>query len=158
MFLGGLWHGAAWTFVVWGVLHGLYLVVSYLTKKSRKRFVKKMGFKRLPVLHRALRIFITFNLVSFAWIFFRAESFQKAFTYIKYIQLALPQKGMGFLLFNLALVTVFIGLEIIYKNRSKIPVIVNMPWILRIAAFALFVCVTIIFAVDTANEFIYFRF
>jgi alginate O-acetyltransferase complex protein AlgI len=158
MFLGGLWHGAAWTFVVWGMLHGLYLVVSYLTKKSRKRFARKIGLKRLPVLHRALRIFITFNLVSFAWIFFRAESFQKAFTYIKYIQLAPPQKGVGFLLFNLALVTVFIALEIIYKNRSKIPVIVNMPWILRIAAFALFVCVTIIFAVDTSNEFIYFRF
>ena len=66
--VSGFWHGASWTFVIWGMLHGLFQCVERLTRKSE--FVKKT-----PVL---IKIFITFTLVSFSWIFFRAESLSDA--------------------------------------------------------------------------------
>jgi alginate O-acetyltransferase complex protein AlgI len=158
MFLGGLWHGAAWTFVIWGTLHGIYLGVGYTTKKIRKRFVKKIRLNKLPALRHFISVFITFNLVSFAWIFFRAGSFGKAIAYIKYIQFTSTGKGMGYLIFNLILVIVFILLEILYKNREKLSIIQRIPSVVKVAGFALFICLIIIFAVDTSNEFIYLQF
>jgi len=158
MFLGGLWHGPGWTFVIWGVLHGIYLIVGYTTKKRRKRLVKKIKLNKLPWLREFLSIFITFNLVSFAWIFFRAESFQQAIRYISFIQLKPAEKGGAHLLFNLFLVLVFMLLEILYKNRDKIKIFQRIPAVVKIAGFALFICLIIIFAVDTTNEFYYFQF
>ncbi|MFP3906133.1 MAG: MBOAT family O-acyltransferase, partial [Acidimicrobiales bacterium] len=72
MLLGGLWHGAAWTFVAWGALHGGYLIV--------ERVVKQQWTPRgypLPVV-RAGQWLLTFHLVCFAWVFFRAETFTQA--------------------------------------------------------------------------------
>jgi len=158
MFLGGLWHGASWTFVIWGTLHGLYLIIGYTTKKARKRWVKKIKLNKLPRLRHFISVFITFNLISFAWIFFRAESFEKAFVYIKYLQLKPPETGTVYLLYNLIMVVIFILLEILYKNRDKFRFIQRIPAVIKIAGFALFICLIIIFAVDTANEFIYFQF
>ncbi|MCP4216159.1 MAG: MBOAT family protein [bacterium] len=158
MFLGGLWHGARWTFVVWGMLHGLYLVVGYSTKRLRKRWRKKIKLNRFPLLHHLLSMVITFNLVSFAWIFFRAESLEKAYTYVKYIQITFTGKGSAYLFFNLLMIALFILLEILYKNRSRLEFMSRIPFVLKIAGFALFICLIIIFAVDTSNEFIYLQF
>lgn len=158
MFLGGLWHGAAWTFVIWGTLHGIYLVVGYTTKKTRKRWVKRIKLNKLPALRYFLSVFFTFNLVSFAWIFFRAESFEKAVTYIRHIRFTSTGKGAGYLIFDLVLVIVFILLEILYKNRERLSFIRRVPVVVKVAGFALFICLIIIFAVDTSNEFIYLQF
>jgi alginate O-acetyltransferase complex protein AlgI len=70
MALGGLWHGAAWTFVVWGVLHGLWLALG--RSLSRR---ERAAWARLP---RWLRVALTFHGVAALWIFFRAESFERA--------------------------------------------------------------------------------
>jgi len=78
MLLCGLWHGAGWTFVVWGLLQGLFLALSFLTKKVRRRVVKALGLNRRPRWHRALRIAASFTLVSFSWIFFRAAGIKEA--------------------------------------------------------------------------------
>jgi D-alanyl-lipoteichoic acid acyltransferase DltB (MBOAT superfamily) len=158
MFLGGLWHGASWTFVIWGMLHGVYLVISFTTKKKRKRLVKKMGLNKRPKLHHAMQVFITFNMLAITWIFFRAQSLESAYTYIKYLQLKLPETGHVFFLFNLLTAAAFLLMEAIYKRRSKLSFWVRMPRPVRIALFALFICIIIIFSVDTTNEFIYFQF
>jgi D-alanyl-lipoteichoic acid acyltransferase DltB (MBOAT superfamily) len=158
MFLGGLWHGARWTFVIWGMLHGIYLIVGYITKKTRKKWVKKTRLNKFPGLRYVISVFITFNLVSFAWIFFRAESFEKALFYIKHLRLGSTGKGTVYLLFNLILVSIFIILEILYKNREKLAFIQQVPMVLKVVCFAFFICFTIIFAVDTSNEFIYLQF
>jgi D-alanyl-lipoteichoic acid acyltransferase DltB (MBOAT superfamily) len=71
MLLGGLWHGAKWTFVIWGGLHGVVQVVETLWRKAG-----------LPGLPRLLAIFVTFHIVTLGWIFFRAESFQAAIAYL----------------------------------------------------------------------------
>lgn len=77
--LSGLWHGANWTFLVWGALHGTYLVIGRFTAPMRARVTEATGLVRHPAIHRALQRFITFQLVSFAWLFFRATSMRHAF-------------------------------------------------------------------------------
>ena len=66
--ISGLWHGANWTFVAWGFLHGLYLVIAQATAPFMPRFA------RLPRLQTFLKTVVTFALVTFAWIFFRANN------------------------------------------------------------------------------------
>src|SRR5438128_2484162 len=73
MFLGGLWHGAAWTFVVWGLLHGSYLVIERVFRVS---FEHKPWASTLPV--RVLAGFATYAAVCIAWVFFRAPDFAVA--------------------------------------------------------------------------------
>lgn len=78
--LSGLWHGANWTFLIWGALHGAYLVIGRFTATFRQRVAETFGLLRLPSVHRALQQLITFQLVSFAWLFFRATSMTHART------------------------------------------------------------------------------
>jgi len=78
MLICGFWHGANWTFLVWGGLHGFYLIFSILTRSARDHFVRSIGLDRAPRLHSYLKNLITFSLVSFAWIFFRANSLSDA--------------------------------------------------------------------------------
>jgi D-alanyl-lipoteichoic acid acyltransferase DltB (MBOAT superfamily) len=70
--VSGLWHGASWTFVIWGALHGLYIVVETLLARRR------VSTAETGLGNRLLRIGITFGLVCFAWIFFRANSLPDA--------------------------------------------------------------------------------
>ncbi len=158
MFLGGLWHGAAWTFVIWGMLHGLFLIIGYTTKKARKKILKKTGLKKFKTFNKFMGIFMTFNFVSFAWIFFRSESFSDAYNYISSFHFSFASKGSEHLIFNVFLVLVFITLEIIYMKREKIKFIRNSPMLVKTAVFALFICIIILFSLDSSNEFIYLRF
>lgn len=76
--LSGLWHGANWTFVIWGALHGGAYVISSLTTKLRASFVQYSGLARMPRLHRALQTSFIFFVVCVAWVFFRARSVEDA--------------------------------------------------------------------------------
>ena len=75
MLLGGLWHGAALRFILWGAIHGIALAVE-------KLFISAFGFKAsgegMPLWKRIISIFFTFHIVCFAWIFFRADTMAKA--------------------------------------------------------------------------------
>ena len=72
--VSGLWHGAAWTFVLWGAIHGMYQVVGALTKKPREKLLKKLGINEHARWLSIARKATVFILVTFAWIFFRANS------------------------------------------------------------------------------------
>jgi len=72
--LSGLWHGANWTFLVWGGLHGLYYLISRWSRGIRAGAVQILGLERQPAVHRFLRRIIVFVLVCAAWVFFRASS------------------------------------------------------------------------------------
>lgn len=76
--LCGLWHGARWTYVIWGAIHGFYLAASFASKKLRRKLNKKLHFKRSAVVPNLLRSLTTFGMVTFAWIFFRANSLADA--------------------------------------------------------------------------------
>ncbi|RFM28341.1 MBOAT family O-acyltransferase [Deminuibacter soli] len=76
--VSGLWHGANWTFIVWGALHGFYLVFAIVTQKPRDFINEKTGLKRIPWLYNTVQMFTTYCLVTFAWIFFRANTISDA--------------------------------------------------------------------------------
>lgn len=76
--VSGLWHGANWTYIIWGSLNGIYLIIENYIKSSESRFKKKIDGIWLNNLYLFSRSIITFVLICFSWIFFRASSFSSA--------------------------------------------------------------------------------
>jgi alginate O-acetyltransferase complex protein AlgI len=83
--VSGFWHGANWTFIIWGFLNALYIMPSILFKTNRNNLDVIAQGKILPSLKELLSMGITFNLTIFAWIFFRSKSVIDAFNYISRI-------------------------------------------------------------------------
>ena len=79
--LSGLWHGANWTFVIWGMLHAIALIYEMLTKKIRKKISKKVP----DFLYQKGSIVLTFIVLCFIWIFFRAQTISDALLIVKHI-------------------------------------------------------------------------
>ena len=86
--LGGLWHGTTWAFALWGLVHGAGLAAQRFVESRRPR-----GAARLPAWRRALGVFLTFHVVSFAWILFRCESGAKALEFLRVLFAGTP--GLG---------------------------------------------------------------
>jgi D-alanyl-lipoteichoic acid acyltransferase DltB (MBOAT superfamily) len=99
MLLGAVWHGAAWTFIIWGVIHGTALAIERMLLAFKLQpapafaivgyghgsmgRVLTVGAAGGQAFSRSLAVFVTFNIVCFAWIFFRAESLQLALSYVR---------------------------------------------------------------------------
>lgn len=81
--VSGLWHGANWTFIIWGILNALYFLPLLLSNNNRKNLDSVSKDKLFPSLKELAAIVLTFTLSTFAWIFFRAESLSHAGLYIK---------------------------------------------------------------------------
>lgn len=81
--LSGLWHGASWNFVVWGGLNGLYQVAGKLTEPYRTAAKKRLGIRTDCASYRLFQRLVTFALVDFAWLFFRARGFMAAFRMLR---------------------------------------------------------------------------
>jgi D-alanyl-lipoteichoic acid acyltransferase DltB (MBOAT superfamily) len=77
--LSGLWHGAAGHFVVWGAIHGIYQIIGRSTEPYRNALCRKIGLGEEKPLRKIIQVCITFLLVCFAWLFFRANTMQDAF-------------------------------------------------------------------------------
>lgn len=80
--VSGLWHGAGLNFIFWGALHAVYQIAGQATGAFRRRVKKLIGVEEGSVSERIYRTLITFHLVSFAWIFFRADSFMAGVKYV----------------------------------------------------------------------------
>jgi alginate O-acetyltransferase complex protein AlgI len=80
--ISGLWHGANWTFVVWGAVHAALMIAESASRTSRARIVEAAGLSRLPRLHRTLQQLLVFGGVSFAWMFFRADAISDAWAMV----------------------------------------------------------------------------
>ena len=80
--VSGFWHGANWTFIIWGLLNALYFLPFLLTKRNRKNLDVVAQNRVLPTIKELLSMLTTFSITVFAWIFFRAESVSQAFSYI----------------------------------------------------------------------------
>ena len=105
--VSGLWHGAAGTYVVWGFIHGVYQVIGGLTRPMRNQCNQIFALKPDSIGHKALSALITFILVDFAWIFFRAESLSAAIEMIK----SMVHLGNISILWNGALYDLGIGFK-----------------------------------------------
>ncbi len=77
MLIGGLWHGAAWNFVIWGAIHGFSIVINHAWR-SFKRVVLKLNVEKNSLMGILFSIFLTFLVVTISWVFFRAETFAGA--------------------------------------------------------------------------------
>lgn len=81
--VSGLWHGASWSYVAWGGIHGLYQIIGYELKGVKERINKKLHTKTEAFSYRLGQMLVTFGLTAFAWIFFRSPSISDALTFIQ---------------------------------------------------------------------------
>jgi alginate O-acetyltransferase complex protein AlgI len=156
MFLGGLWHGAAWTFVVWGLLHGSYLVI----ERVIRIFFEDKPWAGSP-LTRVVAGFATYGAVCIAWVFFRASDFTIASRMLSGMFGGHPTGDMILTtreLLQIGIVTVaLIGLHWTMREESFETTVMRLPaW--TITAIGSVMAFAIIFTQGTSNAFIYFQF
>ncbi|MFL6567673.1 MAG: MBOAT family O-acyltransferase [Chthoniobacterales bacterium] len=158
MFIGGLWHGAAWTFVVWGLLHGSYLAIERLIKAGFKEQTPKwsqgLAFQLLIGL-------TTYLAVLVAWVYFRASNFETANRMIAGMFGRFP-RGDAILstreILQVAIVTFFLLLaHWSLRNISLEAAVARLPRWTVTAVWFLMAC-AIILTQGTSNAFIYFQF
>lgn len=160
MLIGGLWHGANWTFVFWGFLHGLYLFVQRLLGPL---FGQVMRFFHLPGFARAgVNIVLVYFFTCLAWIYFRSPDFATASAMIKGIsKLELLDFSSIVNKFQVikgfALIAMLLFVEIIHLKYNLGTVIIRRP-LFRVAAFAALLWVIAFFGTFGAKAFIYFQF
>lgn len=172
--VSGLWHGAEWSFVVWGGLNGIYQVLSECFKPVREKIIKLL--KLTPDLqgNRLAKVIGTFVLVDFTWIFFRADTIQDALQIIKSIftvhnpwilfDFSLYELGLdraNFCLMLLAIAILF-AVDILKKKGYSIcRIVLEQDWWFRwtfyLAAF-FFVVIFGLYGTNYGSSFIYFQF
>src|SRR5207245_2761452 len=119
MLIGGLWHGASWTFVVWGGLHGLYLVIAHLWTE---RFPSKPGRLR-----RAAGWLLTFFAVVIAWVLFRAKTFAGAGLMLRSMaglegaRWAVDAEALGYLVVGMAIVLLLPDTPDVFARAVRVP-------------------------------------
>ncbi len=184
--VSGLWHGANWTFIVWGALHGSYFVLDAITRPWRTRVTEWLGLDQLPRLLTLLQAFITFNLVSLAWIFFRADSLKQAIVILRHIVmpkyfLSIPPmpwydltQGIGILsvlrLTNLLnacrqqplIIYGCVGAVLLFlcegRQQSALSAFAALPRAVRWAGYYLLIAAILLAGNNGTAQFIYFQF
>lgn len=162
--VSGFWHGANWTFIVWGALNALYFIPLQLTDKNRKHLDVVARDKLIPAFKTTLHILITFGLTCFAWIFFRAENIGHAIQYISeifskslFFKPQVLNKYDAIATFLFILFCMFIE----WKGRENLHALerfgFNWPKLLRLA-FYFIIAFIILLYMGSMQEFIYFQF
>jgi alginate O-acetyltransferase complex protein AlgI len=156
--LSGLWHGANWTFIVWGALHGAYLICGRLLARLRARFGVRSPAES-GWLRRSWALFFTFHLVLIAWVFFRARDLATAFDIVRRMAVptgrifsdpVLAQGALG--------IAIVIGLDLVYRRAGFWDRLKPFPLGIRYAnALGLFFGI-VLFGVQNGSQFIYFQF
>ncbi len=162
--VSGFWHGANWTFIVWGFLNALYFIPLLITNNNRNNLDTVASGKLLPSIKELSYILITFSLTVFAWIFFRADNISHALNYINgIISLSLftiPKfVGMGKALKTIILVVIFTLVE--WQGRDKQYAIekLGLNWnrTLRYSMYLIILSAIFWFGGED-QQFIYFQF
>jgi D-alanyl-lipoteichoic acid acyltransferase DltB (MBOAT superfamily) len=175
--LSGLWHGANWTFLAWGAIHGAYLVSGLVLVPLRERLERWIPFARTSWPRRAIAIFTTFHLTLLAWVFFRADSISDAMILIQQgfsglgtqlsamdirsiyqasvIAVGIPK--MEFILSILAVAFV-IAADLFAEWGPATNTRDRRARIMRFAGYDLLVLMIILFGAYGQQQFIYFQF
>jgi alginate O-acetyltransferase complex protein AlgI len=160
--ISGLWHGANWTYIIWGAINGFYLVFAIVTENWRKKINKVIHLDRMPRIHNYLQIGITFVLACFAWIFFRASTTNDAIYILKSI---ISFKGPLFigewqqLFYGLAAIFFLLIIEYRreYHGHNTLP-FKKMHWLQEQFAYGILIFLTLLVGVFDGSQFIYFQF
>jgi D-alanyl-lipoteichoic acid acyltransferase DltB (MBOAT superfamily) len=167
--VSGFWHGAAWTYVAWGALHGTYIVIALLLQKPFNTWVVQIGLNKRPQLYRWMKIAFTFLLVCLAYVLFRAHSMADAMYIFTHLHTGWGQFIDGLkavsgpyreeLMLGLLGIAVVMGSELL-KERIDIGATLAarpaMRWGLCYAGVASILLLGAFYSVD--QNFIYFRF
>ncbi|MFC4220504.1 MBOAT family O-acyltransferase [Flagellimonas marina] len=157
--VSGFWHGANWTFIVWGALNALYFLPLLLTNKNRRNIDIVAMDTKLPTLRELWQIGTTFLLTILAWVFFRAENLEHAFSYLKgiFTKLDTPLEFIPWSLFLFLMV--FLVMEWMGRREKFALERFGANWSLgyRWALYFL-ICLCIIGSTDNQQDFIYFQF
>lgn len=163
--VSGLWHGADWTFVIWGALNGIYLIIETFTGKVGRRLMKPVNEGNHPLyinLKNGLKILLTFILACFAWIFFRANSTADAFMIVN--KIAVMDGPFYFTdLYQLVFCLFSIGFLLLteffqeYRLKGQLPFKTN-HWLREELAYASLVLIILLTGVFDGGQFIYFQF
>ena len=146
----GLWHGARWTLVLWGVLHGIYLVVAKLRSRVPQKQISGWG--------RVVRVVLVFHLVCFAWLLFRAESVVKAKNYLVSMALSsVPSSFNAFHLFIILLIAAALVVDL-FRTEIKVRRFEEWPPLLRAATYTAGLSALWLLGGDRVEPFIYFQF
>jgi len=162
--VSGFWHGANWTFIMWGFLNALYIMPSIIFNTHRNNLDIVAQGKYFPTFRELISIGITFSLTVFAWIFFRANTIDYAFSIVSEIfsmtLFSIPKfSGIVSALKILSVVTLFILIE--WQGRENQYAISDFGrnWIksLRIAMYYIII-IAILWCGGNEQQFIYFQF
>ena len=167
--VSGFWHGANWTFIIWGALHATFFLPLMLFGINRKNLNVISEERMLPTFKEFIQIIITFLLVLIAWVFFRAASVQEAISYLSIIfspsLIHLPYLKMGGSILNLILLIGFIlfllSVEWLQRhNQHGLEMSPLTPLILIKGRVILYfvLSLAIIFCSGQQQDFIYFQF
>ena len=154
--LSGFWHGANWTFIVWGAYHALLFLPLILSGRNRKYTNGIAEGRRLPSLSEFARMLLTFTLVTVGWVIFRADSISQAWQYIALIPHAgsFYTDGLGLCV---TLIVLMLLMEWVHRERQH-----GLDLRCRYAALrhACYYCLIIImfFTYTNSESFIYFQF
>ncbi len=158
--VSGFWHGANWTFIVWGALNALYFMPLLLTNNNRNHIDVVAIKSRFPSVKESVQIFVTFILTTLAWIFFRAENIRHALQYIKDIFdlsiFSMPQIRPTnlFMLLFFFLITEWLG----RRNQYALETF-GLKWKRPIRIMFYYILVILIFWFSRNDQtFIYFQF
>ncbi len=175
--ISGVWHGASWNFIIWGSLHGFYLVFAQITEKTRNQITDFLHLRNYSFLYKILQICLVFVLVDFAWIFFAAHSFGDAVNIIQHLGegwntffqdiqdkdfirkfIFLGESKQLFLLVFVAIIVMEI-VHIFQRNASLRQKIEALPSYQRWFFYVGILTAIIFFgAFDAPSQFIYFQF
>lgn len=167
--VSGIWHGAQWTFVIWGMLHGGYIVTSLLLQKQRNNFVRSIGLAKYPAAHRAVKIATTFLLVCFAYIWFRANSVADAFHITTHLHTGwtAPVEGVkdlvgpdqpGFLVALIG-IAIVMAADILLGQKDRIQALLaDRSWLRWGLYYAGATSIMVLGALHAEQPFLYFRF
>ena len=166
--LSGLWHGANWTFIVWGALHGVYYVAGRSTEPWRARMRAAFGLVNSRAWD-SLRSVITFGMVAVAWILFRARSLADAGQLVRNLvhpnwnafmaDLRQPHAvGLKGMAMNVVLIAILLGVEHLTRGQRIEQVWGARPLAVRWAAAYGLAMGILLFGVVAQNEFLYFQF
>lgn len=172
--VSGLWHGAQWSFIFWGMLHGAYQVIGYMTQNIRSHFKEYFHIKTTVFSYRLWQTIFTFLLVNFTWIFFRAPRLKSAFVIIReiifdfdwslFVQENIYDLGLNRLNFLLLIITVIILFIVDYKKK-QFSFLKSLS--IQGAVFRWIVYLSIVYSIlilgiygsrYNASQFIYFQF
>ncbi|MDO7135402.1 MBOAT family O-acyltransferase [Algibacter lectus] len=159
--VSGFWHGANWTFIIWGFLNALCFLPLLLAKRNRAHLNVVAQDSILPSIKELAQMGLTFGLTVIAWVFFRAESVTHAVTYLKGLfsssLLSLPTIRPTNLL---VLILFFIGIEWIGRRQHYAieVLLLKQSRVIRWAFYMIIIAIIFVFSSDTQQEFIYFQF